>query len=574
MKKTIISLLAVLLVMGVFTSIAHAKSTEVTTFDDFIQAVQNASDGDTIIVSGVILINSDCNIGSDSKTVTIERSGTGRIQVESTAVFKNLVFNGKGISADSPFIEANASASFYDCTFKNCNGGAIAFGDYGSDIERCTFLDNSAENGAHIRVKGGMGMNSLYITNSTFTGGHAVNGGAIFIAENGLGVIMQNNTFTKNSATAQGGAIWNCSNLEIDDMSMIYGNTASNGSDIYNYDAIFKLGGSFQNTSAHFASEGITIHGWINEATGRDVNVPSIIQPKTSLKMVFEAPPSSGGETEQGETEPTPPTEEGSEDQKGTEENQQGAEQGESETDDQEREQPDTGTKTEDPEQNDPADGGIEEGDQKENDPSQDTETVAPPAITEEVDDSGTQEAPNNNNEGTDTGTTVAPENEVSEDPSTSMEEAPKQPASDSGITVKVEADTDSGQDSTQDIRNTDLGDGIQNIPVTVTVQAGQPQQAEGESVNMNVNEQPVTLPDGSGTVTINIYVESPKDQLESSQAVKSEPILTETSQPVTQSGVNALQIIQTVLLACILGFLLGDRRSRKKTVDSQEEMK
>lgn len=112
-------------------------------------------------------------------------------------------------------------------------------------------------------------------------------------------------------------------------------------------------------------------------------------------------------------------------------------------------------------------------------------------------------------------------------------------------------------------------------VPVTTftdsTGQSGSTTTGQGQTVEgVTVNGQPVTLPDGSGTVTINVVVESPTQKAEQGQVVKSES-LTRTSEPTQtqleqqQKGVYVVQVIQAVLLACILGFLIGDRVNRKK---------
>lgn len=205
----------------------------------------------------------------------------------------------------------------------------------------------------------------------------------------------------------------------------------------------------------------------------------------------------------------------------------------------------------------------TEESGQKEDEPSQDIGKVVTPPKTEESDDSGTQQAPN----GTDEGTNAPSETVVNPDPSSSTEKAPQPSASESDVTV-----------STDTNGNTDNSSTVQNVPVTVTVDAEQPQQELDRTITVNVNGQPLTLPDCSGTVTINVQVEQP----ESSQAVKSESLTgdSEASQTVIQSGsgVDALEVIQTVLLAywsawCVLSGT-GKRLLTKMNEQSEITMK
>ena len=246
----------------------------------------------------------------------------------------------------------------------------------------------------------------------------------------------------------------------------------------------------------------------------------------------------------------------------------------------------DTGKETEPSEQGDP-DDGTEEGDH-----SQDQGNIAPspnPPIEPEI-DKGTQEAPP-------TETKPPQEQNPLDSPAQETDEAQKditddsQEATQGGSDEQVINDTFTDgndtqglPDSTQDIPDSS----VQTVPVYVTVDSDQPQQTLDSGTGnlaVNVNGQPVILPDGSGTATINTHIETSKEQTGSGQTVKSEsltgtsePIVVvvkeEPSQAVKDEGVDVLQIIQIILLACILGFLIGSKRSRKDLLDIREEKK
>lgn len=239
-------------------------------------------------------------------------------------------------------------------------------------------------------------------------------------------------------------------------------------------------------------------------------------------------------------------------------------------------EQPSTEEPTESPstdddidskqEQTDPPatdENGKEDAGQKENE-SQDTGTTVTTPTEEDSKDSGTQQAPTNS----DTGTTVAPDAVVNAEPSTATENAPQSTASETAVIAS---------ESTED-SNTGSDASVQNVPVTITIEPQQAQTEVDASTTVNVNEQPVTFPDASGTVTINIYVDSSNEQNENGQAVKSES-LTGTSEPsltVTQAvddagaGVDVLEVVQTVLIACILVCMVYDIRHNGKGLNDR----
>ena len=282
-------------------------------------------------------------------------------------------------------------------------------------------------------------------------------------------------------------------------------------------------------------------------------------------------------ESEPSESEPSEPTtEEGG--QQGQETGQEGFGDGQKDFDQGDEEKPtqdtqegqegiDTGTQTSEPEQTKPSDSGTQEGqEQKQEEPEQSTDT-------------GTVSGNTNIDRTPTSGTTASPDKKDDGTPTSEAKEAPKiQTETPASVTVTIVTDT-----GTTTI-NADDG---QNIPVTVPVttsdsigQSGSITTGHGQTIEgVTVNSQPVTLPDGSGTVTINVVVESPTHEAEQGQMVKSES-LTRTSEPtLTQLEqqkrcIQVVQIIQAVLLACILGFLIGDRVNRKKVVEKDAEMK
>ena len=88
-------------------------------------------------------------------------------------------------------------------------------------FETCTFENNAAQYGPHIRFDGGSG----YILACSFTGGTATIRGGAIACYTDQGVTLEQSTVTGNSSGQRGGGIWNGGKLTIL-QSMIYGNEA------------------------------------------------------------------------------------------------------------------------------------------------------------------------------------------------------------------------------------------------------------------------------------------------------------------------------------------------------------
>ena len=161
-----------------------------------------------------------------------------------------------------------SGATFTDNT-SGFNGGAIGTRNAWSadnsaaklDVINSTFTGNKANGGVESTFKdgaivstGGNGgaidnhffffineENSAYVANSTFTNNKAINGGAIY--NNGVAdsagkkaaMTIAGSTFTGNTATEQGGAIYNAGEITFTGTNTFSGNTANDvANDIYN----------------------------------------------------------------------------------------------------------------------------------------------------------------------------------------------------------------------------------------------------------------------------------------------------------------------------------------------------
>ena len=211
------------------------------TFNDIQTAINNASSGSIIELSGLyigngtqITINKKLTIiGTDD--ATLDAKGKSKIFYlnANEITLKNIKFingnsdTGGAISAYS-FIFSNCISN---CTFINNiakDGGAIGGFGRESIIKNCTFINNTANmGGGAISIDAN---SDIEINNSTFTNNNAkYNGGAIYIFGTPDSTINEC-YFTKNTANNNGGAIYwkSGENCKIKQCTFIK-NTGNNG---------------------------------------------------------------------------------------------------------------------------------------------------------------------------------------------------------------------------------------------------------------------------------------------------------------------------------------------------------
>jgi predicted outer membrane repeat protein len=181
----------------------------------------------------------------DGFTITRGNGGSvaGGMWLSGPATITNCTFSSNSASSRGGAIYSDyTSATISNCTFTgnsaiNDRGGAIYY-DGGSDlITNSTFTANSAESGgaiAHAWIA------SPTITNSIFSGNVAsVNGGAIHSMNCSSGSpTIANSTFFGNSAGTFGGAIYNENCSTVVTNSILWGDGASVGQEIYDFNVI------------------------------------------------------------------------------------------------------------------------------------------------------------------------------------------------------------------------------------------------------------------------------------------------------------------------------------------------
>ena len=243
------------------------------------EAIAIASPGETVYVSGTlagatislstfVALTRDVTLdGLWKAPVTLEGnrgafwvSATTEATIEGfriagvTQPISSAIYNGGTLTVRNVTISDNSGNQYpgiqnskgtlvvENCLFSNNTasesgaGGAIRNSLGTLTIVDSTFSGNSAPSGGAIYSNG-----STYIENSIFSGNSATSGGAISHQNSELTIV--NSTFTENSATENGGAVftYNSEPFEVTDSIFSRNNATGNGGAIYLSDASLQL---------------------------------------------------------------------------------------------------------------------------------------------------------------------------------------------------------------------------------------------------------------------------------------------------------------------------------------------
>ena len=236
-RVAIVALVLVLLcnTLGVQAE-TGAPAVTVSSYEELVNAIDQASNLDTILIEAVIWIPEGASLGDSSKTVILKSSGgymeiVENTQSEEITSFTGLIFDGAGKELLAPYLRITGAVSITGCTFKNCGvNGAINMSYASCTIKNSSFKDNKNDYGAHILI----GYKSTAdISNSSFTGGIAtVRGGGIYLDDPTSTATLTECTITGNVG-AYGGGIANWGSLTLEN-TLLYANTASvGGADLF-----------------------------------------------------------------------------------------------------------------------------------------------------------------------------------------------------------------------------------------------------------------------------------------------------------------------------------------------------
>ena len=253
---------------------------------------------------------------TNNSTAGVDVDGGGAIGSFSDLTLKNSTFAGNHVDGTAShgggalFLGSVSTNDIQNVTFTSntsaTNGGAISMryvdaGDNAGatlDITGSTFSGNNALDGF-----GGAIYNTFhndknddgyaYVASSTFDGNSASNGGAIYNETSGTtdtvgGILLvKDSTFTSNTTTGEGGAIYNAGILTLDGTNTFSGNTAGGAAnDIYNLGTL-----TFAENSTTTMDGGIMGNGTLNIADGATLNIgtASIVQSELILNGTLNA---------------------------------------------------------------------------------------------------------------------------------------------------------------------------------------------------------------------------------------------------------------------------------------------
>jgi predicted outer membrane repeat protein len=228
------------------------------------------------IFNGGTLTLSGCNFSGNSA----DTYGGAIYSAAGPITASNCVFSNNSSARFGGAITAyNHPLSLSDCTFLdntawNGSGGAIEVATLNLTLSHCTLTGNSAHTSGVSGVGGAIAttLASTMLTDCTLSGNSAVTGGAIYSNQNqgnsltlsgctitgnsatskGGGIYIfagnasvQNTSITSNSAGAQGGGIFNevQGTLTLYSSSVVSGNLAPDGADLYNLGHVLRKKG-------------------------------------------------------------------------------------------------------------------------------------------------------------------------------------------------------------------------------------------------------------------------------------------------------------------------------------------
>ena len=189
--------------------------------------------------------NSTCAAGTGQDTINFSVSGPiilsstlpaiantspGNLTIDATgqAISINGFNSGTDSSVQVLVVNSGATLTLKYLTIQNGNGGGSGGGIANSGtlaVSNCTIMQNTAP--SSMNGGGIANLGALTVSNSTFSGNSAsANGGGIY--NDGVSLTVTNSTFSSNSAGSSGGGIYNSGAATITN-STFSGNTSASG---------------------------------------------------------------------------------------------------------------------------------------------------------------------------------------------------------------------------------------------------------------------------------------------------------------------------------------------------------
>lgn len=331
-KKMIISILLVcLLCVHALGTVVKAEDGQPTQYlassgYEFRNVLSLARDGDIIIITDVINLTGNIQIGSDTKHLTVKRSAAySRITMAygCTMTVKNVTFDGNGIDSVHSMIQTSAYATFDNCTFMNCGnrenfsssgstGGAVNVQSCSCVFNDCYFEENFSMIGGSVAVSGD---SQVEINRCTIKNNGAVsNGGAVAISSENARCDIVDSIITENQALDFGGGVSNGGTVTVTG-TRVYNNAATNGG----ADIATKVTGNttlndtIEQLNELFGADNLQVSGWACDYDFQEnLYIPDVnpAQDNSLLKLSYSVKePEPNDPTDPSEpTDPVDPT--------------------------------------------------------------------------------------------------------------------------------------------------------------------------------------------------------------------------------------------------------------------------
>ena len=237
----------------------------VSSLEELLQAIEQAEAGATIGIGCEIVCPDGTVLGDTYKRVTLRRTAPeGHISTYSpdgtgNVIIQAIDLDGGNVEATTPFVQASISTAYSECHFSDCTAGAVEADNGDQNFGYCVFERNTAQYGAHIRMNGG----SANLFNCVLGRGTATIRGGAIACYTDQEVILEKCSIWENTATQQGGAIWNRGKLTIT-QSTIHNNTANGEPDdiVNEYSGQLALMDDYDALVALYATYGLIPNKW------------------------------------------------------------------------------------------------------------------------------------------------------------------------------------------------------------------------------------------------------------------------------------------------------------------------
>lgn len=326
-----------LIVVLLFSTGARAVSAEVTpievsTYEELVQAIAEAKNGDVIGIRGSITIPPRSTLGEDGKSVILRRMDfesqiTLWYQLSSGYhnLVKNITFDGNKFASNWAYVTVYSDTIFSQVDFINCastsDSGALNISNGEVRLNSCWFDENSGGEAGHIF---NTSVNTVYIDSCTLKNGTCYkDGGAIYANRLDTTTKITNSRIYNNTADGRGGGIANIGALTVEN-SMLYNNTAKKGgADLYST-GLYQIEENMDTLAELYKSEKIKPLGWVSDGiegvgTFLKLSYEAIVDEKPTEPVdPIDPPPTDPDPTEPTEpepedpkpTDPTPPVDE------------------------------------------------------------------------------------------------------------------------------------------------------------------------------------------------------------------------------------------------------------------------